>query len=224
MRIGIDGPSGTGKSSVSKEVARRLGYAYLDTGAMYRAMAWLCMSRGVEDPGDVVEQIRGAELEISTDPDDFFVEVDGMDVTEDIRTEAVSQSVQVVSGVQQARDELIERQREIMDSASPGIVAEGRDITTVVAPDAEVRILMTADEAVRIARRSKEIHGDADAASVEATRSQIADRDAKDSQTTSFLTAADGVHTLDTTDIDFEQSVAAVLSLVEAAGGAGEAQ
>mgnify|MGYP001041041638 CR=1 FL=1 len=213
--IAIDGPSGVGKSSTSKEVARRLGYGYLDTGAMYRAMAWLCLNRGVSDPGDVVELIRGADLEITTDPDDFRVEVDGMDVTDDIREVQVSENVQTVSSVQDARDELIERQREIIEDTSPGIVVEGRDITTVVAPDAPVRILMTADEDVRIARRSTELHGTADSAAVEATRRLVADRDAKDSATTSFLTAADGVHTLDTTDVGFEQAVAAVLGLVE---------
>lgn len=213
--IAIDGPSGVGKSSTSKEVARRLGYGYLDTGAMYRAMAWLCLNRGVSDPGDVVELIRGADLEITTDPDDFRVEVDGMDVTDDIREVQVSENVQTVSSVQDARDELIERQREIIEDTSPGIVVEGRDITTVVAPDAPVRILMTADEDVRIARRSTELYGTADSAAVEATRRLVADRDAKDSATTSFLTAADGVHTLDTTDVGFEQAVAAVLGLVE---------
>lgn len=213
--IAIDGPSGVGKSSTSKEVARRLGYGYLDTGAMYRAMAWLCLNRGVSDPGDVVELIRGADLEITTDPDDFRVEVDGMDVTDDIREAQVSENVQTVSSVQDARDELIERQREIIGDTVPGIVVEGRDITTVVAPDAPVRILMTADESVRIARRSTELHGTADAAAVEATRTLVVDRDAKDSATTNFLTAADGVHTLDTTDVGFEQAVAAVLGLVE---------
>ncbi|GAA4508298.1 (d)CMP kinase [Brevibacterium yomogidense] len=213
--IAIDGPSGVGKSSTSKEVARRLGYGYLDTGAMYRAMAWLCLNRGVTDPGDVVELIRGADLEITTDPDGFRVEVDGMDITDDIRGAEVSENVQTVSGVQDARDELIERQREIISGTQPGIVVEGRDITTVVAPDAPVRILMTADEAVRIARRSTEVHGTADAAAVEATRKLVVDRDAKDSRTTSFLTAADGVHTLDTTDVGFEQAVEAVLALVE---------
>ncbi|GAA2005289.1 (d)CMP kinase [Brevibacterium samyangense] len=218
--IAIDGPSGVGKSSVSREVARRLGYGYLDTGAMYRAMAWLCLSRGVTDAGDVVEQVRGADLEISTDPDVREILVDGIDVTEEIRSPEVSTNVQVVSAVQDARDELIQMQRDVIAATAPGIVVEGRDITTVVSPDAPVRILMTADEAVRIARRAKENTGGADAAAIAATRAQIADRDAKDSATTSFLTASDGVHTLDTTHITFEESVAAVLGLVEAAQSA----
>ncbi|MYM19610.1 (d)CMP kinase [Brevibacterium sp. 5221] len=212
--IAIDGPSGVGKSSVSKETARRLGFGYLDTGAMYRAMAWLAHQRGVGDPGDVVELVRGAELEISTDPDAFAIEVDGIDVTDDIRDPEVAQFVQTVSAVPEARSELIERQREIIAAASPGIVVEGRDITTVVAPQAPVRILMTADEAVRIARRAAELHGAADAAHVDSTRAQISDRDARDAQTTNFTTAADGVVTLDTTHIGFDESVAAVLELI----------
>ncbi|WP_349828362.1 (d)CMP kinase [Brevibacterium litoralis] len=216
--IAIDGPSGVGKSSTSREVARRLGYGYLDTGAMYRAMAWLCLNRGVTDPGDVVEQVRGAELEISTDPDVAEVAVDGIDVTAEIRTAEVSENVQVVSSVPDAREELIEMQREfIADTAAAkgGVVVEGRDITTVVAPTAPVRILMTADEDVRIARRAKENTGAADEAALAATRAQVAERDAKDSATTAFLSAADGVHTLDTTHIDFERAVQAVLDLVE---------
>ncbi|MCM1012731.1 MULTISPECIES: (d)CMP kinase [unclassified Brevibacterium] len=215
--VAIDGPSGVGKSSTAKEVARRLGYAYLDTGAMYRAMAWLALNRGVTDPVDVLEQVRGADLEISTDPDDFSVSVDGIDVTEEIRSPEVSENVQTVSAVPDARSELIERQRDIIAAAAPGVVVEGRDITTVVAPDAEVRLLMTARDDVRVSRRAKELHGSDDAEAVAATQAQVTGRDAKDSATTSFLTAADGVHTLDTSDLDFEQVVTTVLDLVKEA-------
>ncbi|RAE58027.1 cytidylate kinase, partial [Burkholderia multivorans] len=104
--VAIDGPSGVGKSSTAKEVARRLGFAYLDTGAMYRAMAWLALSRGVTDPVDVLEQVGAADLEISTDPDDFAVSVDGIDVAEEIRSAEVSENVQTVSAVPDARTEL----------------------------------------------------------------------------------------------------------------------
>lgn len=213
--IAIDGPSGVGKSSTAKEVARRLDFAYLDTGAMYRAMAWLCLNRGVSEPVDVLEQVRGADLEISTDPDEFTVEIDGMDITVEIRESDVSENVQTVSGVLDAREELIEMQRDIIAAHPEGIVVEGRDITTVVAPDAPVRILMTAREEVRIARRATELHGEASAETLAATASQVTGRDAKDSATTSFLVAADGVYTLDTSDIDFDQVVATVLDLVK---------
>lgn len=213
--VAIDGPSGVGKSSTAKEVARRLGYHYLDTGAMYRAMAWLCLNRGVTDPVDVLEQVRGVDLEISTDPDEFFVSVDGIDVSEEIREAEVSENVQTVSGVIDAREELIDMQRTIIAAAPEGIVVEGRDITTVVAPDAEVRILMTARDDVRVARRAKEMHGDADAEAIAATQSLVTGRDAKDSATTSFLEASEGVYTLDTSDIDFDQVVETVLTLVK---------
>lgn len=217
--VAIDGPSGVGKSSVSRESASRLGFGYLDTGAMYRAVVWLCLNRGVEAPGDVVEQIRGCDLEISTDPKNFYIEVDGIDVTEEIRTDEVTSNATIVSAVPDARAELIEKQREIIRAAEPGIVVEGRDITTVVAPDAEVRILMTARDEVRVARRTQQLHGSVDEAAMKATAENVIGRDKKDSKTTSFLTAADGVHTLDTSDIDFEASVQAVLDLVEAARG-----
>ncbi|MDN5738178.1 MAG: (d)CMP kinase, partial [Brevibacterium aurantiacum] len=207
--------SGVGKSSTAKETARRLGYSYLDTGAMYRAMAWLCLNRGVTDPVDVLEQVRGVDLEISTDPDEFFVSVDGIDVSEEIREPEVSENVQTVSAVVDAREELIDMQRTIIAAAPEGIVVEGRDITTVVAPDAEVRILMTARDEVRVARRAKELHGNADAEALAATQSQVTGRDAKDSATTSFLEASEGVYTLDTSDIDFDQVVETVLKLVK---------
>ena len=213
--VAIDGPSGVGKSSTAKEVARRLGYQYLDTGAMYRAMAWLCLNRGVTDPVDVLEQVRGADLEISLSPDEFFVSVDDIDVTEEIRGEEVSANVQTVSGVIDAREELIEMQRAYITAAPEGIVVEGRDITTVVAPDADVRLIMTARDEVRVARRAKEVHGNADAEAIAATQDLVTGRDAKDSATTSFLEAADGVFTLDTSDIDFDQVVETVLQLVK---------
>ncbi|MDN6176774.1 MAG: (d)CMP kinase, partial [Brevibacterium sp.] len=199
----------------AKETARRLGYRYLDTGAMYRAVAWLCLNRGVSDPVDVLEQVRGVDLEISTDPDEFFVSVDGLDVSEEIREPEVSENVQTVSAVVDAREELIDMQRTVIAAAPEGIVVEGRDITTVVAPDAQVRILMTARDEVRVARRAKELHGNADAETLAATQSQVTGRDAKDSATTSFLEASEGVYTLDTSDIDFDQVVETVLKLVK---------
>src|SRR5699024_136848 len=120
-----------------------------------------------------------------------------------------------VSGVVDAREELIERQRDYIATAPAGIVVEGRDITTVVAPAAEVRILMTARDEVRVARRAKEVHGNADAEAIAATEDLVTGRDAKDSATTSVLEAADGVYTLDTSDIDFDRVVETVLELVK---------
>ncbi|GAA5034232.1 hypothetical protein GCM10023258_34820 [Terrabacter aeriphilus] len=220
--IAVDGPSGSGKSSVSRRVASTLGYGYLDTGAMYRALTWWCLHEGV-DPTDADAVLAAAQrfpLTIGTDPEAPTVEVDGTDVAADIRETRISTNVSAVAGVIPVREILRVLQRRLISEAGAargGVVAEGRDITTVVAPDAPVRVLLTASEEARLARRSKELHGAADADSVAATRSQIVDRDKADSAVTQFTVAADGVTTIDTSHLDFEGSVEAVLQVVEAA-------
>ena len=218
--IAIDGPSGSGKSSVSREVAHRLGLAYLDTGAMYRAVCWSVLDAGI-DPADadaVADQVRTLNLVMDTDPVAPQVAVDGRDVTADIRQTRISEQVSVVAANQQVRAALRTRQREIIDAqaAGPrhGCVAEGRDITTVVAPDADVRLLLTASERARLARRALEVHGTADDEALEATRDQVVRRDADDSLVTSFTTAADGVLQLDSSGLTFEQTVQAVRDTV----------
>jgi cytidylate kinase len=220
--IAIDGPSGSGKSSVSKQVARTLGYGYLDTGAMYRALTWWCLNRDVDltDPDAITRAAADFPLAIGTDPDAPTVTVDGTDVGAAIRETRISTNVSAVATVIPVREILRDLQRRLVSeagAASGGVVAEGRDITTVVAPDAPVRILLTASEEARLARRSKELHGDAEEHSVAATRSQIVDRDKADSRVSQFTVAADGVTTVDTSHLDFEGSVAAVLAVVEAA-------
>ncbi|TQM58053.1 (d)CMP kinase [Humibacillus xanthopallidus] len=220
--VAIDGPSGSGKSSVSKQVARTLGYGYLDTGAMYRALAWWCLSENVDltDPEAVTAAAHRLPLSIGTDPDDPTVTVGGVDVTAAIRETRISTNVSAVAGVIPVRELMRVLQRRLISEAGAadgGVVAEGRDITTVVAPDAPVRILLTASEEARLARRSTELHGDADEASVEATRAQIVDRDKADSAVSEFSVAADGVTTIDTSHLDFEGSVRAVLQVVGAA-------
>jgi cytidylate kinase len=220
--IAVDGPSGSGKSSVSKQVARSLGYGFLDTGAMYRALTWWCLHEGVDltDADAVTAAAERFPLSIGTDPDRPTVEVDGTDVSAAIRETRISTNVSAVATVIPVREILRLLQRRLISDAgraNGGVVAEGRDITTVVAPDAPVRILLTASEEARLARRSKELHGAADADSVAATRSQIVDRDKADSAVSEFTVAADGVTTIDTSDLDFEGSVEAVLQVVEAA-------
>jgi len=214
--VAIDGPSGSGKSSVSKEVARRLGVAYLDTGAMYRALTFACVDAQVDlsDTAAVTAAVKEARVEIGTDPDREMVMVNGADVTAEIRKPSVSEAVSTVAVILDVRAELIRRQQEII-ADHPGIVAEGRDITTVVAPDAPARILLTAREEVRMARRGLQLGG---TQTSEDLQRQVVARDAKDSTVTSFTTAADGVVTVDSSDLDFEQTVRAVLSVVEAAG------
>lgn len=210
--IAIDGPSGSGKSSVSKAVARTLNAAYLDTGAMYRAVTYSVLDAGTDlsNAAAIGQAVRDAELEISTDPDNERVLIFGQDVTELIREPRISENVSAVATNLEARAELVRRQRRIIED-NPRIVAEGRDITTVVAPDAEARILLTASEAARLARRGLELGG---TQSSEQLATQVLARDAKDSTVVNFTQAADGVITVDSSELNFEQTVAAVLDAI----------
>ena len=213
--IAIDGPSGSGKSSVSKAVARELGAAYLDTGAMYRAITFSVLESGadLDDAAAVAQAVREAQLEISVDPDAELVVIGGTDVTAAIREPRISEKVSAVATNLEARAELVRRQQQIIaDNAR--IVAEGRDITTVVAPDAHARILLTASEEARLRRRGLQLN---DTQSAEQLAAQVLERDAKDSTVVNFTQAADGVMTVDSSDLDFEQTIAAVLDAVAAA-------
>ena len=221
LTIAIDGPSGSGKSSVSRAVARALGVGFLDTGAMYRALTWWCLERDIDltDADAVAAAARDLPLTVGTDPDAPTVSVDGTDISQAIRTTRVSTSVSAVATNLEVRAELQQRQRDLMAQIAQetgGVVAEGRDITTVVAPDASVRVLLTASEEARLRRRSTELHGSTDAAAVEATRDQVVRRDRDDSTVSTFTEAAPGVVLVDTSDLDFDQSVAAVLAVVTA--------
>lgn len=212
--VAIDGPSGTGKSSVSKAVAQELGVGYLDTGAMYRALTWWCVDRGLEltDQQAVADEALTFPLAMGGDPGAPTVLVGDRDIAAAIREPSVSEAVSTVATNLTVRHHLRDRQRVLISrisEATGGVIAEGRDLTTVVAPDACVRILMTASEAARISRRADEL-----AATAAATRAQVVDRDARDSTVAAFMQAADGVVTVDTSDLDFEGSVAAVLHVI----------
>jgi CMP/dCMP kinase len=214
--VAVDGPSGSGKSSVSREVARRLGLRYLDTGAMYRALTWWAMERGA-DPADQPEVARLARelpLEIGTATDSTQILVDGHDVSAAIREPGISAAVSAVATNLEVRAELIRRQRDI--AAAGGIVVEGRDITTVVAPDADVRVLLTANEQARLARRALEVHGSDDDEAIEATRDHVVRRDEQDSTVADFLEAGEGVSVVDSSHLSFEETVDAILDLVAA--------
>ncbi|WP_235511029.1 (d)CMP kinase [Agromyces sp. Root81] len=214
--VAVDGPAGSGKSSVSKAVARRLDFGFLDTGAAYRALAWHAEASGVDtdDSASVVSCLDSFDYRIGTDPTGYAVHVGEVDVTEAIRDPQISAVVSAVARVPEVRRHLIELFRSIMAAVeAPGIIVEGRDITTVVAPDAPVRILLTASEAVRMGRRSAELTG----SSVEAVGEQLRKRDAADSKVVDFMTAADGVTTVDSTELDFDQTVEAVIGVIRAA-------
>jgi cytidylate kinase len=211
--VALDGPAGSGKSSVSKAVARRLGFAYLDTGAAYRALAWHVLDKGIDasDELTVVESLVTFDYSIGTDPDNYFVRVGATEVTEAIREPRITGVVSLIARVPAVRVHLNNVFRALMQStARAGIIAEGRDITTVVAPDASVRILLTASEEARMARRSAELPTEAQAN----TASQLRARDVADSRVSDFMTAADGVVTVDSTLLAYEETIDAVVEVI----------
>jgi CMP/dCMP kinase len=214
--VAIDGPSGSGKSSTARGVARRLGLAFLDTGAMYRAATWLALRRGVDlaDTGAVADLVRDAEMEIVLKPDGFSIAIDGTDVTRAIRAPRVSAVVSAVATNLAVRDDLVNRQKKLIAETPGGIVAEGRDLTTVVAPDADIRVLLVADPQARVARRHAEL---ADHADVDAITDQVIRRDRDDSTVAQFTSAAPGVHVIDSTELTLDEVVAAICDLVPAA-------
>jgi cytidylate kinase len=213
--IAMDGPSGSGKSSASKGVARALGLRYLDTGAMYRAMTWWMLEHGVPVEDGEAVAARAAEPEIvsGTDPDAPAITVDGTDVSGPIRTRAVTNAVSAVSSVPAVRARLVELQREIIGAG--GIVVEGRDIGTVVMPDAQVKVYLTASEEARAARRAKDLAADP-GASVTVTRAEQARRDRLDStRKASPLTKAAGAYEIDSTELSLAEVIEAVVRLTK---------
>jgi cytidylate kinase len=217
--VAIDGPSGSGKSSTSRAVATRLAMRYLDTGAMYRAMTWWMLQHGVavDDPAAVAARCGEPVIECGTDPDHPTITVDGTDVAEAIRTSEVTGAVSPVSAVPEVRARLLELQRAyialaVADRSAAGIVVEGRDIGSTVAPDAAVKVYLTADAAARAARRAAE-QGGADLA---ATQSSLLARDRIDStRTASPLTMAEGAVHIDSTPYTLEEVVDLIVGLVE---------
>ena len=200
--IAIDGPSGSGKSTTSRAVAKALGLEYLDTGAMYRAVTVAFLDAGVAstDAAGIIGATLDAELEVSTDPDDQWIRVNGRDVTAEIREQRTSANASAVATLPECRADMVARQRAIIAAAPNGIVA-----------DADVRLLLTADPEIRMARRKADLGGAIDN---EALRDQVLRRDADDSTLVNFTTAADGVTHLDCTYLTLPQTIDAVLELV----------
>jgi cytidylate kinase len=205
--VAVDGPSGSGKSSASKGVARALGLRYLDTGAMYRALTWWLMSTGADITDETLVASRAAEpaIEVSTDPDDPWTRVDGRDVSREIRTREVSAQVSAVASVPEVRRHLISLQRAVIAAAQPGIVAEGRDIGTFVAPDAQLKVFLTARSQARAERRAAE-----QGAAVDVTEADQARRDRLDAAQSAK--AADAV-LLDATDLTLPEVISAITRL-----------
>ncbi len=210
--VAIDGPSGSGKSSTSRGVASRLGLRYLDTGAMYRAITWWMLRHDVpvDDPAAVAARCGEPEILSGTDPAAPTITVDGVDVATAIRTSEVTGAVSAVSAVPQVRARLLDLQRAVIDGG--GIVVEGRDIGSAVAPHAEVKIYLTADAGARAARRAAEEGG----SDLSATESSLLARDRIDStRTASPLTMAEGAVHVDTTPYTLDEVVDLIARLVE---------
>ncbi|PSK81600.1 cytidylate kinase [Murinocardiopsis flavida] len=215
--IAIDGPSGSGKSSTAKGVARVRELRYLDTGAMYRAMTWWMIEHqvDVDDAAAVADAASRPVITMGTDPNAPTVQVDGSDVARAIRGQAVTENVSAVSAVPAVRSLLVRQQRDIIASAcaeTAGIVVEGRDITTVVAPDAAVKVYLTASAEARAQRRSSEVS----ATDVAATQADLARRDLLDSsRAASPLTQTPDAMELDSTGLGLKEVVALVVKLVD---------
>lgn len=216
--VAVDGTSGSGKSSTSRGVATRLGLRYLDTGAMFRAVTWALLEAGVDvhDAAAVAAAIDDLKIESGTDPAAPTITVGGEDVSVAIRTDRVNAAVSPVSAVPQVRALLLALQREVIrrETVDGGIVVEGRDIGSVVAPDAQVKLYVTADPAARARRRAAE-EGGTDVADVE--QSLLA-RDQIDSgRATAPLVMADGAVHVDTTPYTLDEVIDRVVALVDGA-------
>ena len=222
--VAVDGTSGSGKSSTSRGVADRLGLRYLDTGAMYRAMTWWMLRHGldVHDPAAVAARCDEPRLESGTDPLAPTITVDGEDVAAAIRQPEVNAAVSPVSAVPEVRARMVAVQRAAIEDAldGPGIVVEGRDIGTVVWPEAPVKIYLSADASARASRRAAEEGG----SDVEATQESLLARDRIDSGRTvsPLVMAEDAVH-IDTTAYSLDEVVDRVVALVEQLDSVGSA-
>ena len=204
--VAIDGPSGSGKSSTARGVAQRLGLAYLDTGSMYRAATWLALESGLDrhNQQQITALVERTRLDVDLDPDVATIAVNGRDVSQPIRTPEVSAAVSTIATNLDVRHDLIDRQRALIATADRGIVVEGRDITTVVAPQAQVRVLLVADPSARVARRKAELGASVDSAAV---TDQVIRRDADDSTVATFHDAAPGVTVVDSTHLSLDEVI-----------------
>ena len=211
--IAIDGPAAAGKSTAGKALATRLGYTYLDTGALYRAVAWLAERDGlVDSPGPALgAMIRNADIRLEGNPQRPRVLVEGCDVSSEIRTERVSQLSSRLSAVPEVRGALLALQRRLGEGG--GVVMDGRDIGTVIFPDAEVKFFITASPVARARRRFAELQAKGIAADPEQVLAELEERDRRDSgRAYAPLKAADDAIPIDTTDLDPEAVLARMMA------------
>ena len=217
MIVAIDGPAGVGKSTVAKQLASRLGYLYLDTGALYRAVAWAVLQNG-HDPADsdaVATLLPGLSVEMQFKNDAVCVAVNGKDVTGELRTPAVSAAASVVSAIPAVRAWLLPVQRQIGQKGS--VVAEGRDIGTKVFPSAPVKFFLEADAAVRAQRRHWELVAAGHSGAIEQTSAELAGRDNRDrSRAVAPLVPAEDAHHIDTSALSAAEVVDQMMAVIAA--------
>ena len=208
--LALDGPAGSGKSSVSRAVAQSLGWVMLDTGAMYRAVTWAVLEARIDltDPVAISLEAANTTIRITTDPRNFSISANGHEITSAIRSPEVTAAVSAVSAVPDVRELLVKLQREAVAASDFGIVIEGRDIGTVVLPDSALKVFLTASPEARARRRSLEVDPNADAENIADTRLAIMARDAKDSEREhSPLKPATDSQILDTSELTLDQVV-----------------
>ena len=217
MIVAIDGPAGVGKSTVAKLLASRLRFLYLDTGALYRSVAWAVLKHGL-DPMDakaVAALLPKLALQMQVTNEDVAVSINGKDITSELRTPPVSAAASVVSGIPAVRAWLLPVQRQIGEKGS--VVAEGRDIGTKVFPSAPVKFFLEADPTVRAQRRHRELVAAGHGGAIEQTSAELAGRDDRDrSRATAPLVPADDAHHIDTSRLSVEEVVNQMLALVTA--------
>ena len=214
MVIAVDGPSGSGKSSISKESANRLGFNFLDTGAMYRSVTWFCVTENLIEEDLIIERINNKDfkLDISTDPLKDQVKVNDEDVSKIIREDEITSQVSHFAAMPKIRQFLVSKQRELVKASNSGIIVEGRDIGSVVLPEADFKIFITANDDVRAKRRAIQIDSNENDVLVAQRKRDLLDSSRK----VSPLVIPDGAVILDNSDLDFDQSVEKFIEIVSA--------
>lgn len=220
MIVAIDGPAGTGKGTIAALISKRLGFTYIDTGAMYRCITLKMLNLGLTTDSDITliqELLENTDIKFLNLDDKQHIFLDGLDVTDEIRMPRVNEIVSPVSAIKEIRIKLVEMQRAL--GKAQNVVMEGRDITTVVFPDAEVKIYLTADENERTRRRYKELIEKGINTTYEEVYESIKKRDENDMhKEMGALKIADDAVVVDSTDLSIEEVYSAVKEIIEKAG------